>query len=228
MAGWALLSALDNYVMARLPSNLRAQNWILIPVAIAMLVLLMIVQTGMLRAMIGGEGNRVRFVWGALSMLVWIVPALAIAFLIDLFHAPVYLQLASWVVLPALFIPLGAVSTQRALRLPWRRILRVLYNWQWWIGVLFATIMGAALANLFEPSASNAAGSLPEEIPVLRTILARVLSFGSWVVLMGWVTVLLARAECSLKQSSDDVLHVVPADSDLPLPESGEGGGGNA
>ena len=173
----------------------------------------------------GGEEHRVRFVWGTLSMLVWVVPLLAAEFLIDLYHPPVYLQQAAWVVLPALFIPFGAVSAQRALRLPWQRILQVLCNWRWWIGVLCAAIMGEALANLFEPSASTAAGSLPEEIPVLRTILADVLSFGSWVVLMGWVTVLLARAE---SRSGDDVLQVAPSNSDLPLPESSEGESGNA
>jgi hypothetical protein len=131
-------------------------------------------------------------------------------------------------VLPAIFIPFSAASTQRALRLPWRRIPQVLYDWRWWIGVLLAVVIGGALPKLIQPNGSTAADALPEEIPVLRTIIFHVLSFGSWVVLMGWVTVLLARAESSPKRSGDDVQHAAPANSGLPLPESGDDSGRKA
>jgi len=59
-----------------------------------------------------------------------------------------------WVAVPAKVIPYAAASMQWGWRVPWRRILRILWNWQWWLAVVVA-----ALAAVWLPSRFFVAGA---------------------------------------------------------------------
>jgi hypothetical protein len=100
-----------------------------------------------------------------------------------------------WVVLPALFIPFGAASAVRAWRIRWFSTLRVVYNWRWFIAVIFFALLGVALPTHF--FAGTPHGTLHAQIwaVVLKLIGAYLLAFFSWILLLAWVCVLLKQTE---------------------------------
>jgi len=195
-------------------------------VALILLILVLLgisaleLQAGTMRGLADDDGKRVKLVWGALTLLVWIAMACAFWAVLDwcdvqipqwagylsaqspagargsLFsfaHVYVGLQCVEWVlrwvVLPAKCIPYGIASAQWGWRLPVRRILRLLWNWRWWLGVLLAVMVGVALPACF------LAGSESEPIwfVVLKLAAAYLLGVGSWVLLLGWAATLFGR-----------------------------------
>ena len=77
--------------------------------------------------------------------------------------------------------------------LPWRRILRLLWNWRWWLGVLVAALVAVALPSLF--FASEPSGTVHAQVwhVALKLTAAYLLAVGSWVLLLGWFAVLFNR-----------------------------------
>ena len=43
-----------------------------------------------------------------------------------------------WIVVPGKVIPCAMASAQWGWRLPWRRLIRLLFNWRWWLAVVIA------------------------------------------------------------------------------------------
>ena len=179
-------------------------------------------QAGTMRGLADGDGKRVKLVWGALTLPVWIAVACAFWAVLDwcdvqipqwagylnaqapagvrvsvfsFVHIYVGLQCVEWVlrwvVLPAKVIPYGMASAQWGWRLPVRRILRLLWNWRWWLGVVLAIMVGVALPACF------LAGSESEPIwyVVLKLAAAYLLGVGSWVLLLAWAATLFGREE---------------------------------
>lgn len=234
LAGWVLLTALIRLVSAHWPGSLGSRDAFATTIAIVMLGLLVIAQAGILRSMVSVEEKRVRFIWGLLSTLVWTFLGVILAFLIEVPDIPLLLRIACLLLAPGVFIPIGALSSQRGFRLPWRRVPRVLSNWKWWVGVLVAVVVGFALPALLQPDPSHATYS-SQGIPVLRHFVAELLALTSWILLMGWAGVLMDSNEPSANSPGDDEMHVVPigyspvnnGSAASPLPESGDGGGRN-
>ena len=52
-----------------------------------------------------------------------------------------------WIVVPAKVIPCAMASAQWAWRLPFRRVLRLLWNWRWWLAVVLAALVGRCAAG---------------------------------------------------------------------------------
>jgi hypothetical protein len=140
-----------------------------------------------------------------------------------------------WIVVPAKVIPCARASAQWGWRLPWRRVLRLLWNWRWWLAVAIAALVGVApLAHFFTAEPHGTVSAQVWHV-MLKLAGAYVLAVSCWVLLLAWVAVLLNRTAAATKDPGDDALHVVPIGSGplrsdsvrLPLPESGDDAAGN-
>jgi hypothetical protein len=97
-----------------------------------------------------------------------------------------------WVVLPAKLIPYAAASAQWGWQIPWRRILRFLFNWRWWLGVVLAAIVGVWVPGRFFDKAPAGTVSAQVWSVVLKLAGTYLLAVGSWVPLLAWWAALFA------------------------------------
>jgi hypothetical protein len=120
-----------------------------------------------------------------------------------------------WIVVPAKVIPYAAASAQWGWRLPWRRVIRMLWNWRWWLGVVVAALLAVELpSRLFAVTPSGGVNAQIWHV-VLKLIATYLLAVGSWVLLLGWVAVLFDRQ----KPPGEEVLVEVPALIGPPGPD---------
>jgi hypothetical protein len=185
--GWAALSVLDDLFVERLSAD---QSWIKMLAALVLILLALILVAGTMRSLLSDEVKRVRMVWGVLSVLLWAVPALGIALLLSLWYTPIAPWIISWVVVPAILLPFAAASTVWGLRLPWRKILRVVCAWRWWLGLLAAAVVGVALPDLIDDAAQS--GTAPTSLwnVALKEGVNGLLATGCWILLLGWLATL--------------------------------------
>jgi hypothetical protein len=212
----AVCSELSGHLVAHLPGGLGSSVWIDVPVTLILLILALWFNVGLLRGLIGPNEKRVRVIWGSLMSLAWVVPGLAAAIVLSDDHGPAVPQAFGWLLVAGLLIPFAAASAQWGVRLPWRRVFRILFEWRWWLGVLTALIVGLAIPLLLLPSGWEAS-PLQTDLYPLRLIVGEVLAYGSWILLAGWFAVLLGRTQRGTNPSAE-----------LPLPKGGDGAGGQA
>jgi hypothetical protein len=231
--GWVLAWIWVNAAFLYLP------GWLFKPMGVCYRILITIlalfIQAGMLRSLMSDHAKRVKLVWGTLALLVWGMLYLVAAELQDYLPGPIWQWLWAWVVTPIIFFPIAAVSAARGWRLPWRGILRVVCAWRWWTGVLLAGMVGK-LAELYFDSLRGWPYVWKAGVATgLKMGAVDMLEMGIWILLVSWLVVLFERADGSA-HPGDVAMHPVSVGSrplgedsaDLPLPESGEGGGGNA
>jgi len=98
-----------------------------------------------------------------------------------------------WIVVPAKVIPYAIASAQSGYRMPWRRVLQLLWNWRWWSAVVVAALVGVWLPSLM--FAPDPHGTLSAQIWRVSLKLAEtyLLAMISWVLLLAWAAVLFAR-----------------------------------
>jgi hypothetical protein len=232
----------------RLPEKYFVQVALVLLIPLLLAISALELQASTVRSLADDDGKRVKLVWGAMTLLVWIavgaafwvfldwcedqiplwagylnsrVSAHARAIVFTYAHIVRWLTIAEWVlrwvVLPAKLIPYGAASAQWGWRLPLRRILRMLFNWRWWLGVVLAAIAGVAIpANFF---VAKPHGTVSEQVwaVVLKLAVAYLLAVGSWVLLLGWVATLLGRQ----RRPAEEALVAVPV---LSGPQQGKQG----
>jgi hypothetical protein len=165
-------------------------------------------------------------IWGALSMLLWAVLCLIVAFSLSLWHVPFAPWVVGWMVAPGILLPFASTSAVWGLRLPWRRLLRLLYEWKWWLGLMAALVIGVALPCLIIAAmrSENATPSL--WITCLGVGVNDVLSISSWALMLSWFTVLFERQKPPTDEAPADVPALIgPSEPELqasvklPLPE---------
>ncbi len=191
--GWIVLSVSTDAIMARLPNGLASQGSIVVPTALVMLITALVLQTGTIRSLMTSEAKRVRSIWGALSVLLWTLPVLAIAFMLDLFNCPAALRALCWIVVPAVFLPFAAASCLWAIRLPWKRVLCVLRNWRWWLAVFAAALLGEALPALFSIESMSVADPSRLWTLTFEHLASDSFTACCWVLLLGWLAVLFGH-----------------------------------
>jgi hypothetical protein len=203
---------------------------LLIPILLAISALEL--QAATVRAFSDDDGKRIKLVWGAITLLVWIAVGAAFWVFLDwcddqipdwagylnsqasaharatIFtytHLVRWLTIAEWVlrwiVLPAKFIPCGAASAQWGWHLPVRRILRMLWNWRWWLGVVLAALLGVLLPATFFAAKPHGAVSAQVWTVALKLVAAYLLAASSWVLLLGWVATLFGRQQPPTEES---------------------------
>ncbi|MGA2348894.1 MAG: hypothetical protein ABSF70_00560 [Terracidiphilus sp.] len=198
--GWMLLFLLAVFLIESIPDDQRWKLWLAVPLMISLFVAALVLQAGTLRSLLNDHGKRVRMVWGTLAMLLWGVPGIAVAFLLSLWSTPIAPWVVGLVVAPAILIPFVAFSAIRGLRLPWRRISRVLLNWRWWLGVLAAALIGVAVPALIVAAMQSESGSASQWSVMLKDVVISLLAVVSWILLLGWLAVLLGRQQPSAEQ----------------------------
>jgi hypothetical protein len=264
---WATpLIVLAAAVWTRVPEKHWWQVGLTLLLPLAMLAAALVLEAGTMRGFLQNDERRVRFAWGALTLLVWITVVWLAWFILDwcddqipqwasylnsrasahararLFtyeHITHWLSVLEWIfrwiVVPAKVIPLAIASAQWGSRLPWRRVLRVLLNWRWWIVAVVAALVGVRLPGYFFHDEPH--GSVTRQVCAVSLKLAGayVLAMASWVLLLAWAAALVTRDEHKPKAPGDDALVAVPVGSGplredsvkLPLPESDNDAGGN-
>jgi hypothetical protein len=132
-----------------------------------------------------------------------------------------------WIVVPAKVIPHALASAQWGWRLPWRKLLRLMLNWRWWIGVVMAALVGVLVPSYFFNGVPH--GTVTHQVwaVILKVAGACLLAIASWILLLAWAAVLLTRdsRECATTRNSNS--GTVRRPVKLPLPESGNDAGGN-
>jgi len=141
-----------------------------------------------------------------------------------------------WIALPAKVIPWAMSSTQSGWRLPWRRIIRLLFNWRWWLAVIIAALVAVEWPSHFFNGEPH--GTVTHQVwsVVLKLAGSYLLVVVCWVLLLAWCAVLLCRTKPGKAQPADDPLVPVPVGSaplgedsvKLPLPEAGDDSSGHA
>jgi hypothetical protein len=143
-----------------------------------------------------------------------------------------------WVIVPGLLMPLACSAAWGLRRLPWRRVLRLYIDWRWFPAVLACALIGEAWPSTWFEAEPH--GSVHEQVTrvVWKLVAAYLLAMVCWVRLLGWAAMLLDDAPRA--SDSHDGGEPVPqpaivsppgekhAAVPLPLPDTGEGAGGNA
>jgi hypothetical protein len=138
-----------------------------------------------------------------------------------------------WIAVPAKVIPYAIASAQWGWRLPWRKIIHLLFNWRWWLAVITAALLAVEWPSHFFTSEPHGTVSHQVWSVIFKVAGTYLLAIVSWVLLLAWCAVLLCRP--GKVQPADDSLIPAPVGSGplgedsvkLPLPESGDDSGGN-
>jgi hypothetical protein len=208
--GWMLVFCLANSAVTRIPNDLSWKPWLKVPLMLLLLLAMLVAVAGTLRSLLSDGGKRVRLVWGTLALLIWVVLLLVAVILVETSKSQIAQWLLSWVVIPALIVPWAAGSALRGLRLPWRRILRLLANWRWWLGVMIASLV-RELVDLF---VTHVVVNLTW-VAELKLGVASLLEMGIWILLLGWLAVLFGRQQ----PPAEEVLAAVLARVGPPEPD---------
>lgn len=144
--------------------------------------------------------------------------------------------LLRWVVVPAKVIPYAMTSAQWGWRLPLRKIIRFLFNWRWWLGVLAAALLAVSLPSRLFAGMPTGTVSHQVWVVIFKVAGTYLLAMTSWVLLLAWAAVLMAHVKPGAGRGSDEaeLLASVGAGSlreggvKLPLPDIGDDDVGHA
>jgi hypothetical protein len=234
-----LVLILAGLAWTRLPDKHIWQVALSLLVPLILIICALELQAGTVRKFADDDGKRVKLVWGAVTLLVWIALGAATWALLDWFDDQIpllagYLNskgtaharatmftyehiqrwltgfewLVRWIVLPAKLIPYGAASAQWGWRLPWRRVIRFLFNWRWWLGVVFAALLGVWLPSHFFTAMPKGSVAAQEWAVIWKLTATYVLAVGSWVLLLGWWATLFSKSQTT--PPTEEVLVPVP------------------
>jgi hypothetical protein len=240
-----LVLILAGLAWTRLPDKHIWQVALSLLVPVLLMICALELEAGTMRKLADDDGKRVKLVWGAMALLVWVAIGAATWALLDWCDDQIplwagYLNsrfgaharattftfehiqrwltelewVVRWIVLPAKLIPHAAASAQWGWKIPWRRILRFLWNWRWWLGVVLASVLGVWLPGEFFDKAPSGTVSGQVWSVVFKLAAAYVLTVGSWVLLLGWWATLFVSRK---KPPAEEALVAVPVLSGPPL-----------
>ena len=237
--GLTLVLILAGLAWTRLPDKHIWQVALSLLIPLLLILCALELQAGTVRKFADDDGKRVKLVWGAVALLVWIALGAAVWALLDWFDDQIpllagYLNskgsanaratvftyehiqrgltvfewVIRWIILPAKLIPYAAASTQWGWRLPWGRVIRFLFNWRWWVGVVVATLLGVWLPSHFFNAMPKGSVAAQEWAVVWKLIATYLLAVVSWVLLLGWWATLFSKRPST--PPTEEVLVPVP------------------
>lgn len=224
--GWVLVWIWINLALLHLPGAERWPDWLSgtlqVSCSVSVMVAALVVQAGMLRNLLSRHAKRVRLVWGILALLLsGLLYAIAFSMQDDYLPGQIWQWLLDFILTPAVLFPFAAASAVCGWRLPWRKVLRVVCAWRWWLGVLLAGAFGILAEHYFDGMRGWPKVWDVDLATGLKMGAIDILEIAVWVLLLGWLAVLFDRSECDIKSTEGDF-------AQLPLPASGKGAGGNA
>jgi hypothetical protein len=238
---------------------------LLVPLLLAVSILEL--EAGTMRALSDDDGRRVKLVFGACTLLVWVALFLACWAALDwcddrisqwasylsarasagdratLFtygHILSCLAFAEWIlrwiIVPGKIIPYAIASAQWGWRVPFRNIIRLLFNWRWWLAILLAALVAVALPAHFFHGLPGGTVVLEVWAILLELAATYLLAVACWVLLLAWAAVLLSRSIHRMGEPGEDSLPpAIPGSHPggekdfvhLPLPDPGDDSSGN-
>ncbi len=141
-----------------------------------------------------------------------------------------------WIAVPAKVIPWATASAQWGWRLPIRKIIRLLFNWRWWLAVVIAALVAVEWPSHFFSGEPQGTVSHQVWSVIFKLAGTYLLAIVCWVLLLAWCAVLLSRGAPPAEKPADDSLVPAPVGTSplgedsvrLPLPEGDDDSGGNA
>jgi hypothetical protein len=111
-----------------------------------------------------------------------------------------------------------------------RPVIRVVQNWKWWLGVLFAAFTGVGFPTLIDASTWYLGTDVPRLTMFFRESADGLLRIGSWVLLLAWFSALHNDQQ---PPATEESLIAVPAppgppegsfsaEADVPPPDNGD------
>lgn len=220
MFGWTcLITASISFDLAvdALPEKLQSSGWLIASGGILLSVVALVLQIGMIRAMTRKEAAPVRLIWAVLSLLLWLAIAIGSWLLLSGWKHEFLGGFLGWFVVPGLLMPWFVASARWGLKLQFRRVMRVMFNWRWWLGLVIAMLVGIVLPGAIKTAFSAGRSTSNAWVNTMWSDLPDLITLATWVVLVGWVVTLLA----------DGYKPAENTESSLRL-EPGESTGGNA
>ena len=123
-----------------------------------------------------------------------------------------------WIAVPAKVTVWAGATAQWGWRVPVRRILRVLWNWQWWLVVTVAALVAVRWTGHWFDAVPTGTPSAQEWHVGLKLAGVYLLAVGLWVVVLGWWAVLFdwKKPEGGTRPGDGDELVPVPVGSGPP------------
>jgi hypothetical protein len=123
-----------------------------------------------------------------------------------------------WIAVPAKVTVWAGATAQWGWRVPVRRILRVLWNWQWWLVVTVLALVAVRWTGHWFDTEPTGTVSAQEWKVGLKLAGAYLLGVSAWVVMLGWWAVLFdwQKPEGGAGSGDGDALVPVPVLSGPP------------
>ena len=136
-------------------------------------------------------------IWDWASYLNSKAPAGQRATLFTFAHLTLWMKILEWIfrwiAIPAKVTAWAGASAQWGWRLPVRRIIRMLWNWRWWLGVTLAALLGVLLPSRFFSGNPHGTVAAQEWSVGLKLTAAYLLAMTAWVLVLGWFAVLFPK-----------------------------------
>ncbi|MGB8260441.1 MAG: hypothetical protein WCE75_08825 [Terracidiphilus sp.] len=188
---WAALAAVVKVALPRLGGGVPEDHGAIV----AFFLLAIALQLMTVRSLLADARRPARLVWGACALMAWILVGFSIPLALSLWYHPFWSWVLGLIVGPAVLIPFGSASSVWAFRLPWRRLLRVLIDWLWWLGVVWAAVVGLALPALIVTATGVGEPQAPFWSELAKQCLFYGMGVGAWVLVLGWFAVRFARKQ---------------------------------
>jgi len=108
-----------------------------------------------------------------------------------------------WIVVPGKIYPYAATSAQWGWRMPWRRVLRLLWNWRWWLGVSLASLFAVWLPGKFFAGLPHGSVSAQVWAVGFKLAGAYLLAISGWILLQSWAAALFASQQAPPEDAWD-------------------------
>lgn len=247
--GLTLVLLAVGVLWTRLPDKHWWQVGLTLLIPVLLIVSLLELQAGTMRKLADDDGKRVKLVWGAATLLVWLavvwgcwwaldwcddrspqwgyyiysqLPARVRAHMVNEVQIKSFLSILIWVfrwiAVPAKVTVWAGATAQWGWRVPVRRVLRVLWNWQWWLVVTVAALVAVRWTGHWFDADPTGTVSAQEWKVGLKLAGVYVLGLSSWVVVLGWWAVLFEwkKPDGGAGPDDGDALVPVPVLSEPP------------
>ncbi|MBS1805628.1 MAG: hypothetical protein JST28_19875 [Acidobacteria bacterium] len=141
-----------------------------------------------------------------------------------------------WIIVPGKLILCATATSHWGWRVPFRRVLRVMLSWRWWLAVILCSLVAIAWTSTFFAGIPHGSVSHQVWAVALKLTGVYILAIAAWLALLAWAAALLSWANPSSDPGEFAPVPALVSPSDdskrasvrLPLPEGSSDGVGDA